>query len=40
MDEKVEKNVGTILGIKLSMNYGKTIVDTTMNVKKKGHKLE
>ena len=36
MDEKVEENMGTIVGIKLSMNYGETNVDTPMNVKKKG----
>ena len=35
MDEKVEENMGTIVGIKLSMKCGETNVDTTMNVKKK-----
>ena len=35
MDEKVEENMGTIVGIKLSMNCGETNVDTTMNVRKK-----
>ena len=40
MDEKVEENMGTIVGIKPRMNCGETNVDTTMNVKKKGRKLE
>lgn len=40
MDEKVEENMGTIVGIKLSMNCGETNVDTPTIVKKKGHKLE
>ena len=40
MDEKVEENMGVIVGIKLSMNCGETNVDTPMNVKTKGHKLE
>ena len=31
MDEKVEENMGTIVGIKLSMNCGETNVDTTTN---------
>ena len=35
MDEKMEENMGTIVGIKFSMNCGETNVDTTMNVKKK-----
>jgi hypothetical protein len=34
MDEKVEENMGTIVGIKLSMNCGETNVDTTINEKK------
>ena len=34
MDEKVEENMGAIVGIKLSMNCGETNVDTTMNAKK------
>ena len=40
MDEKVEENMGTLVGIKLRMNCGEKNVDTKMNVKKKGHKLE
>ena len=39
MDEKVEENMGTIVGIKLSMNCGEKNVDTIMNVKKEGTKL-
>ena len=38
MDEKVEENMGVIVGIKLSMNCCEINVDTTMN-KKKRHKL-
>ena len=34
MDEKVEENMGEIVGIKLSMNCGETNVDKTTNVKK------
>ena len=34
MDEKVEENMGEIVGIKLNMNYGETNVDTTKNSKK------
>ena len=33
MDEKVEENMGTIVGIKLSMNCCEINVDTTMNKK-------
>ena len=39
MDEKEEENMGTIVCIKLSMNCGKTNVDTMMNVKKKDTNL-
>lgn len=38
MDEKVEENMGVIVGIKLSMNCCEINVDTTMN-KNKRHKL-
>ena len=34
MDEKVEENMGVIVGIKLSMNCCEINVDTTMNQKK------
>ena len=34
MDEKVEENMGVIVGIKLSMNCCEINVDTTMNKKK------
>ena len=39
MKEIVDENMGTIVGIKLNMNYGETNVDTTMNVKKKDTNL-
>ena len=35
MDEKVEENMGTIVGIKISMNCGETNLNTTMNVQRK-----
>lgn len=34
MDEKVEENMGVIVGIKLSMNCCEINVDTTMQNKK------
>ena len=34
MDEKVEENMGVIVGIKLSMNCCEINVDTPMNKKK------
>ena len=33
MDEKVEETMGEIVGIKRTMNFGETNVDTTMNAK-------